>query len=258
MAIKKYLPKFVQDLGRRIYTKWANGVTLNKKLVRDLVEFYNLNNDFKISYQEAIMLCRLGQRLMADLWNILNPGAKEEIKNFYRVVPYSLFELVAAHGYKPLKGFRKEVIKYSFGNVLDYGGGIGLDSMKLAKRGLSVTYVDVEGVTMQFAKWLFQKYRYNIEVLDAEKDQEKIWGEVYDTILCIEVIEHIPQPQVLLEKVAKSLRKNGRLIITQLDCPGATPIFPFHLKVNTKVAEELLNFHGLFKANYNWLWIKET
>jgi len=78
----------------------------------------------------------------------------------------------------------------------------------------------------------------------------------YDTIICIDTIEHIPNPRDVLEDIAMHLKNNGRLIITALNCPGETENNPMHLKMGFD-AEKLLNSFGVFKSEEkDWLWIK--
>ena len=107
-------------------------------------------------------------------------------------------------------------------------GGIGDLCIKLAEKELDVTYGDVRTKNMEFAKRLFEKRGYKIKVLDIVNEFDHL--EDYDTILCIDVIEHIPHPEVVLERMTKHLRNNGRLIITEL---------------------------GLSKGHHDWLWIKK-
>jgi len=254
-SIEKYLPKPIKHMLRPVYAKITKRgeLKIDKELLRDIVEFHNETNKFKITYEEGVMLCKLGKKLMADLWNIMGPKTGDEIKKYYEIVPYSLFELVYAHG---TPWYRKvvinEILEYSSGEALDYGGGVGQLSLMLVKKGLNVTYVDVQSINMKFAKWLFKKYGCYIKVLDAEKDQQVIWRNSYDTILCIAAIEHILDPKDVLD----SLRNNGRLIITNLENAEPTAEFPFHLKIPFD-AKKLLNSYGIFNID-NHVWIKSS
>lgn len=266
MSIKRKvyncLPKQIKESLKERYNRYNSKVILDKKLIKDLVEYSNQNYAwFHLNFDEVVWLGRLGNKLNENLWNILNPTTEEEIKNFYRVVPYYIFRLPYWHMQRGQRKFRKKVVKYSFGNVLDYGGGPGDLSIKLAEKGLNVTYVEIQGITMDFARWLFERrgYKNKIEVLDVEKDEEKIWGKEYDTIICIDVIEHIPHPRIVLERMARCLRNKGRLITTQLKSQGPVEDAPMHFEINFDETEKLLNSLGVFKSEiYDWLWIKES
>ena len=127
--------------------------------------------------------------------------------------------------------------------------------VNLAEKGLSVTYGDVRGKNMDFAKWVFKKRGYEkIIVLDLENEFDLL--KEYDTVLCIDVIEHIPHQKVVLERIARHLRRHGRLIITKLDLQGEEGN-PLHLKMEFD-GEELLKELGLVKGRYDWLWIKRV
>ena len=246
----EHLPAFVKKPIVQLYQKLNPKIIWDKELIRDLMEYYNL------SYDETKCMLKLGHRLACDFWDKLNPKNENETLSFYKINPYGKFSLAYWHMEKGQRGFRKEIMKYCFGDVLDYGGGIGDLSIKIAEKGLNVTYADLNGEYMKFAKWLFKnRGKDNITVLDVE-DQEKVWSKEYDTIVCIDVIEHIPHPKVVLEKMAKHLKNNGRLIITNLECAGATEDAPMHFKIDFD-AEKLLNSFGLSKSEvYDWLWVK--
>lgn len=209
----------------------SNNAIVDVQVLRDLVDFYNETNDYKINLHEAMALCQLGKRLMADLWNLLSPHSPDEIAHYYKLCPYSPFELAYANSNEGNMRFRKKVKSLASGRVLDYGGGDGSLSLDIAKRGAKVTYVDVESVNMKFAKWRFNKSESDIEVLDAFKDQDLIWHKQYDLIICIEIIEHVVDPEKLIKSLIKCLKPQGRLIITRLECPGPTADLPLHFKL---------------------------
>jgi len=251
--LKKHFPIFIKNHLIGLYEKWNSKIMWDKKLIRDLMEYYNL------SYDETKCMLKLGRRLFCDFWYELNSKNEEEILSFYKMpFPYNVFSLAYWHMSRGQIKFRKEIVKHSFGDVLDYGGGIGDLSVKMAKKDLNITYAEVSGKNMEFARNLFRKRGYEIKVIDVEKEQEKIWERTYDTIICIDVIEHIPHPEGALEEMARHLKNNGRLIITALECSGPKDDAPMHLKIDFD-APKLLNSFGIFKSEmYDWLWIKQN
>jgi len=79
---------------------------------------------------------------------------------------------------------------------------------------------------------------------------------LFDTIICIDTIEHVPNPEIVLEDIATHLKNNGRLVITALNCLGETENNPMHLKMESD-PEKLLNSFRVFKSKEkDWLWIK--
>ena len=252
------LPMFIREPLFRLYQKRNQKIIWDKELMRDLMEYYNLSHEDNLSYDEVKCMLKLGRRLFCDFWERPPPKIEEEIITFYKTAPYDKFSLAYWHMYRGKREFDNSVVANSFGDVLDYGRGIGILSIKLAKKGLNVTYADVNGKNMEFARWLFKKRGYNIEVLDGEKDEEKIWMKEYNTIVCLDVIEHVPHPKIVLEKIAERLRDNRRLIISQLSCQGPDETAPMHFEIDFD-AKKLLNSFGVFKSEvYDWLWVKES
>jgi SAM-dependent methyltransferase len=257
--IGNHLPKPIKIPLARLYQKWNARTVLNKEMIEDLTEFYNMsfkNSESMLCYEEAINLCKVAVRINADLWNILSPKTEDEIKEFYEIIPYYPFELAYWHMKRWQRKFRKEVVSLSFGDVLDYGGGIGDLCIELAKKGLNVTYGDVQGKNGEFAKWLFEKKGYNIKMIDLGKAKIPK-NKMFDTMISIDTIEHVPNPEIVLEDIAAHLKPNGKLVITALNCPGETEDNPMHLKMEFD-AEELLNSLGIFKTDWDWLWMKKV
>lgn len=249
MRIGRHLPKRIKTPLWEIYFKY----NIDRKLLKDLMEFCNTRYNFNLTYDEAIYMVKLGGRLVANLWNQLNPQTEEEIKKFYKINPYYVFEFISWHASIEQRNFRKKIVEYSFGDVLDYGGGIGDLSLKIAEKGLNVTYGDIGKRNIEFAEWVFKKRGFNIKVLDLDKDLDLL--EEYDTIICIDVIEHVTDQEVVLNRLARHLRRNGRLIITKLNWVDDDPM---HLKMEFD-AEKLLNSLGVFKSEeYDWLWVKKS
>lgn len=241
--ISKKLPGPIRKLIRWIYYKWTSKI--DKETIDNLMEYFNLDK------KEVRWLLKSGNRLNNDFWYILNPKTEKEIEEFYKKTPFYVFELVFYHAKKTQRMLRSEIIKLTKGKVLDYGGGIGDLSIDLSKKGFSIDYADIYGNTFEFAKWLFQKKGCNIKMIDLNK--EKLLQK-YNTIICIDVIEHIVSPKIVLENLVAHLENNGRLIITNLNAPVLKE-HPMHIKMKFN-SEEYLNSLGLFKAKEPWLWIK--
>ena len=100
--------------------------------------------------------------------------------------------------------------------AMDVGCGAGLLSESLARLGATVTGIDaapeVIGVAREHAKAMGLEIDYRAaDVLDLD-------GQ-FDLITCMEVIEHVAEPQAFLDALAKRLAPGGLLI---LSTPNAT------------------------------------
>jgi 2-polyprenyl-3-methyl-5-hydroxy-6-metoxy-1,4-benzoquinol methylase len=247
---KKYLPGPVQNFITPIYRSligiWNNQYILDRKLSQEVMEYLKLRNS------EAIGMFKLAAKLNAMLWTALDPKTEEQIKKFYEITPFYICDLAYWHMTKGQRKLRDTIVEIATGDVLDYGGGIGDLSARLAEKGLNVTYTDIQGKTFEFAEWLFKKRGLSVEVLDQEKS---VFFKQYDTIICLDVIEHIPNPKTVLERMAISLKRQGKLIITTMQCSGDTEVHPMHFKVEFNT-EKLLESFGLAKTDKKWLWVK--
>lgn len=83
---------------------------------------------------------------------------------------------------------RSKITKLAKGKILDFGGGIGDLSLELAKKGFFVTYAEVTGETFKFTNYLFSRNNFPVKLINLS--EEKI-ENYYDTIICLNVIEHI-------------------------------------------------------------------
>ena len=233
-----------------------SGITiLDPKLIRDLVQFYNAKFQYtgwRLGYREAMCLLTVAKRINADLWNISAPKTALEVQNFYRQAPYYPFDLANWHMEYGVRRFRKLVLRECSGKVLDYGGGIGTYCMQMAKKGLKVDYADVRGLNWEFAEWLFEKRGYKIGMLDLTAGVIPN-NDMYDTIVCISVMEHVADPASVLRDMVRHLNRRGRLIVTNLDRRCEFNFMRFPMEYD---ATKLLNSLGVFKAEKDWLWMK--
>jgi 2-polyprenyl-3-methyl-5-hydroxy-6-metoxy-1,4-benzoquinol methylase len=96
--------------------------------------------------------------------------------------------------------------------ILDVGCGNGVISRYLGRYGFNVTGIDVSEKAIEIAKSLNTYNNVKFETKSAE--QLVAEGEKYDAIICSEVLEHLSNPDALLEVLNKSLATNGILLIT--------------------------------------------
>lgn len=97
------------------------------------------------------------------------------------------------------------------GRILDFGGGIGELCIKLAEKGLDVTYLDVESLASKFAKWRFKNRKLSIPVIETRWEYPSILGR-YNVIVCFHVLEHLKEPQRFVKLFYDTLEPHGSLI----------------------------------------------
>jgi len=241
--IVRKFPEPVKRPLRWLYHKWS--IKLEEETIMDLMEY------FSVDKKKILYLLESGALLSADLWYCLNPKTDEEIRNYYKENPFYVFDIIFWHATKEQRMLRSEISGLAKGRVLDYGGGVGNICMMVADKKLEVDYADLPGRTFNFAKWLFKKKRYNIFMIDLSKD--KI-SKKYDTIFCIDVIEHVTNPKDLLRDFVNYLTPRGQLIITALD-PIVNELLPMHFKLGFN-PKEYLESLGMAKTDNQYVWVK--
>ncbi|HIP89996.1 MAG TPA: methyltransferase domain-containing protein [Candidatus Nanopusillus sp.] len=98
--------------------------------------------------------------------------------------------------------------------VADVGCGDGKIALELARQHPHITF---EGYDLSEQAILFAKaYSYNIENLKFYNKDFKYSKGSYDIILCIEVLEHIPDKDIkhFVKNLYSKLKENGLLIVS--------------------------------------------
>ncbi|HEX7286748.1 MAG TPA: methyltransferase domain-containing protein [Candidatus Angelobacter sp.] len=160
---------------------------------------------------------------------------RERLAQWYR--DNSELYLFAISGYNlEYKRIRSnmKVLKFARGSTLDYGAGNGELLLELARRGHRVTYYDVEGVTMRFARQRAQRYGL---AMDFFSTKEALLAAAhkkgFDTIFSFDVLEHLPDLPGELSFLSSMLNSGGLMVF---DVPaGSTKAHPMHLNHNLNV-----------------------
>jgi 2-polyprenyl-6-hydroxyphenyl methylase/3-demethylubiquinone-9 3-methyltransferase len=100
-------------------------------------------------------------------------------------------------------------------SVLDLGCGGGILSEALAREGACVTGVDIEHSLIQVARAHAQNAGLNIDYHASaiQAFQEK----KFDVIVCMEMLEHVNEPQLIIEECAKRLAPGGLMFLSTIN-----------------------------------------
>ncbi len=134
---------------------------------------------------------------------------------FLRKVFYNLLDLLFLRSWHVRKAIRKFVPVGTTKDIFDAGMGFGQYTYFLAKRfkGADIFAIDVKEDQVEDCRYFFNKTGYNnckFEVADLTKIEYK---ERFDFVLCVDVMEHIEEDQLVFTNLAKSLKKGGLLIV---------------------------------------------
>ena len=101
-------------------------------------------------------------------------------------------------------------------NILDYGCGDGHISAILTNMGHLVTAIDICPFNeTKFRDLINKENQTNLKFFNSNwVTSNDIYINTFDLIICLEVLEHIKEFKVILEKLKISLNKNGYLLIS--------------------------------------------
>ncbi|MEW6295324.1 MAG: methyltransferase domain-containing protein [Candidatus Diapherotrites archaeon] len=99
------------------------------------------------------------------------------------------------------------------GDVLDFGVGEGRNALFLAKKGFSVTGIDISKAAVK--KFLMFAKKRNLHVKGIVGDIANFkFNRNYDVIICIAVLDLISNPLKLIKKMKKHTNKGGLNLVS--------------------------------------------
>jgi 2-polyprenyl-6-hydroxyphenyl methylase / 3-demethylubiquinone-9 3-methyltransferase len=102
--------------------------------------------------------------------------------------------------------------------VLDVGCGGGLLGEALAAAGAQVTAIDLAPSMIEIARLHAHERQLSIDYQIASAEQFSArGGPPFDVVTCMELIEHVPSPAVLVHALGQLLRPGGQLFISTIN-----------------------------------------
>lgn len=194
---------------------------------------------------------RLFQEALVTGWNVSRAAAEcglvphvydDSMEAFYARTNAFVFELAVIHQHPYCKEIDARVsaaIAERFpdpagARVLVLGDGIGTDSLRLALAGCSVTYFEFEGYSSALARHRFARAGV-LETVSMVHAVEEIPEGRFDVVVNREVLEHVKEPQSVIENIWRYLAPGGIAIVTE-SFGRVEPEFPTHLAENARYA----------------------
>ncbi|MBT4136988.1 MAG: methyltransferase domain-containing protein, partial [Candidatus Latescibacteria bacterium] len=160
--------------------------------------------------------------LLTEEWRSTERKSEVAVDAFYKETEHFIYDLTHFNYANMYMGWRGSVYNLcqqvsdampAF-EVLDYGGGIGTSLLELGDLpGAHLTYADLPGKTYDYANWRFQQRGLKVSSI-ALGDDDPLAGRVFDVIVCMEVIEHLVEPEQVVKYLIDHLKPGGLLILT--------------------------------------------
>ncbi len=141
--------------------------------------------------------------LASDFWNL-----DGEFKTLHQINPIRL-------------QFIKELMPLSGAKVADIGCGGGILAESLDDSGATVTAIDLSEVGIQTAKTHQQtsgsSVDYRLQSTSEFADELTEKNELLDGVFCMEMLEHVENPENIIADCAKMVKPNGIVIFSTIN-----------------------------------------
>ena len=149
--------------------------------------------------------------LAHDWWN---PHGK--FRPLHQIGPARL-EFICAHVARTFSRDRSALTPFAGLQVLDIGCGGGLIAEPLARLGADVVGIDPAGSGIDAARAHAAQSGLEIDYRTATAEELRDQGEQFDVVLCLEVIEHVPDVPGLVEVCGQLTKPGGALVFSTIN-----------------------------------------
>jgi SAM-dependent methyltransferase len=118
----------------------------------------------------------------------------------------------------------EEILPGLYGDILEVGSGIGTFTDKLIS-SFPTSNITLTDISLEYVKKLNNKYSGNTKIstyqldLNNKMDYERIGYGNFDSIVAINVLEHVEKDEFALEQLYRMLKDKGTLILL-VPCHG--------------------------------------
>jgi uncharacterized protein (TIRG00374 family) len=163
----------------------------------------------------------------------VKPLRNEALFEFYNTIPGDVDEKAFNSDMLVQRYFQRrktEIIKNSLSMekndvLIDIGCGSGVQIKEIGKMGYTLAIgIDVNLNAIRFAR---ERSLPDTEFIIADSQYLPIKSSRADKIICAEIIEHLKNPQLLVNEIARVLKKGGTVVITTPNDRSVWGIYEF-------------------------------
>jgi 2-polyprenyl-6-hydroxyphenyl methylase/3-demethylubiquinone-9 3-methyltransferase len=123
------------------------------------------------------------------------------------------------HHINPIRtDYVKKFVDLSDTKLLDVGCGGGVFSESMAANGAQVTAIDLAEESLDVAKLHLYESKHTIDYKNQSVEDFANENESsFDIIVCMEMLEHVPDPQSIVDACAKILKPGGWLFLSTIN-----------------------------------------
>ncbi|MFV0444131.1 MAG: class I SAM-dependent methyltransferase [Planctomycetaceae bacterium] len=139
----------------------------------------------------------------------------DRLLEFYASTDAFLFETAAWNACQWKAKIRRTVCRMlsrhipAGSRVLCFGDGMGFDSASVRRAGYETVCFELSGPCLKFAQRLFDSHKIDVTICT---DTKPFADESFDAIVCLDVLEHVPDPPAVVSDFGRWLRPGGMLV----------------------------------------------
>ena len=149
-------------------------------------------------------------KLAKDWWN---PEGKFRPLHLFNPVRIKFIKEKLTYHFKLDSNKEKPLEKLK---ILDIGSGGGLLCEPLYRLGANITGIDPSYKNIEVAKQHAKEMGLDIEYIHSSPENINLKKE-FDVILCMEVVEHVSNINLFIEKCSSLVKKNGIIFISTIN-----------------------------------------
>jgi 2-polyprenyl-6-hydroxyphenyl methylase/3-demethylubiquinone-9 3-methyltransferase len=123
------------------------------------------------------------------------------------------------HELNPLRlAFIEEHVALASKAVLDVGCGGGILSEAMARRGAQVVGIDLAQAALEVAR--LHALEAHVPLDYRHTSAEELAGSApasFDVVTCMEMLEHVPEPQSIVQALARLARPGGHVFVSTIN-----------------------------------------